>query len=293
MRRRTTLALSLLALAGAAAVTLAATATATTAAPATRAPSGEVAQSLKQLRGVNFVGHCGFSHRNSDDPIVFPRQFGLSHNHTFIGNTSTNAFSTPASLLQAGTTCRRPGETAAYWMPTLLVNGEPVAPLGATVYYRRRTLDPVQPFPPGLKVIAGDSKATGPQDRRVTFWNCGAAVGVPPSSEVPTCPAGRRSGLRLHVTFPSCWDGRNLDSADHKSHLAYPQRGRCPGTHPVAVPAITVIFRYPASGGAGTELASGGVYSGHADFLNTWNQETLARLVNGCLNALRHCGAGA
>ena len=33
-----------------------------------------------------------------------------------------------------------------------------------------------------------------------------------------TCP----DGLRAQVFFPSCWDGVNLDSADHKSHMAYP-----------------------------------------------------------------------
>jgi hypothetical protein len=53
-----------------------------------------------------------------------------------------------------------------------------------------------------------------------------------------------------------------------------------------------VIFRYPTTGGAGISLASGGQYSGHADFFNAWNQQTLEALVDGCLNALRHCGRG-
>jgi hypothetical protein len=35
---------------------------------------------------------------NSDDPIVFPRQPGAAHQHDFFGNTSTNAYSTDASL---------------------------------------------------------------------------------------------------------------------------------------------------------------------------------------------------
>lgn len=44
------------------------------------------------------------------------------------------------------------------------------------------------------------------------------------------------SGLRLQVFFPSCWNGKDLDSADHKSHMAYPDgvdSGKCPSTHPV------------------------------------------------------------
>lgn len=35
--------------------------------------------------------------------------------------------------------------------------------------------------------------------------------------------------------FPSCWDGKNLDSDDHKSHVAFPDgvsTGNCPSTHP-------------------------------------------------------------
>ena len=39
------------------------------------------------------------------------------------------------------------------------------------------------------------------------------------------------------------------------------------------------------------ELSSGGQYSGHADFINTWDQTVLATLVTKCLNAYRHCGA--
>jgi len=116
---------------------------------------------------------------------------------------------------------------------------------------------------------------------------------VRPSSTVPSCTAGRMTSLRLHVTFPSCWDGRRLDSADHQSHMAYAMRARCPATHPVAVPAISLILRYPSAGGANVELSSLGQFSAHADFFNAWNQGELTRLVHGCLNALRHCGRGA
>jgi hypothetical protein len=46
-----------------------------------------------------------------------------------------------------------------------------------------------------------------------------------------------QEGIRAQVFFPSCWDGVNLDSADHKSHMAYPIQnyngGDCPSSHPV------------------------------------------------------------
>jgi hypothetical protein len=248
------------------------------------------APNLGSLQGVNFVGSCAFSHMAMDDPIVSPGQPGASHDHSFVGNTTTNAFSTLRTLRAGSTTCKRAGETAAYWMPTVLLNGGMVTPQSATIYYRRKTLAPLKAFPPGFKLIAGDRQATAPQGMRITFWNCGAASTVAASSTVPTCPNTRTESLRLHVNFPNCWDGRRLDSPDHKSHMAYSDRGTCPATHPVALPAISLIFRYAITGGPGVTLSSGGQYSGHADFFNAWRQGTLASLVKGCLNALRHCG---
>jgi hypothetical protein len=74
--------------------------------------------------------------------------------------------------------------------------------------------------------------------------------------------------------------------------MAYSRAGACPASHPVKVPGISLIVRYPIQGGPGITLASGGEYSGHADFFNAWNQAELTRLVEGCLNARRHCGRG-
>ena len=90
--------------------------------------------------GVNFISVCGFSHRAADDPIVYPGQPGVSHDHSFVGNTTTSASSTPASLRKAGTTtCTRKGDAAAYWMPTVYVDGRATPPSGATIYYQRNT----------------------------------------------------------------------------------------------------------------------------------------------------------
>jgi Domain of unknown function (DUF1996) len=244
------------------------------------------------LIGVNFVENCRFSHEAPDDPIVFPGMPGASHQHTFVGNRTTNAFSSYGSLRSGGTTCLREDDTAAYWVPTLYQGATPVFPVGATIYYRRGTLAEVSPFPNNLRMIAGDAKATTPQSMRVTFWSCGITSGVDRSATVPTCPSTRGSFLRLHIRFPECWDGRNLDSSDHKSHMAYATRAGCPSTHPIEVPQITQIYRYPTLGGEGFALASGGQYSAHADFVNAWKPNVLRKLVDGCLNELVHCGRG-
>ena len=249
--------------------------------------------STAKLRGGNFVSACTFSHGAPDDPIVFFGLPGASHHHSFVGNTGTNASSTLESLLAAGTTCHRGGDTAAYWMPTLSVNGQPVAPNHAQIYYRRKTTKSVEAFPAGFRMVAGDAKASSAQPLRTTFWNCGVRGGVRPTSTVPTCPDARRRALRLHVTFPSCWDGKNLDSADHQSHVRYPMQGRCPARFSHALPQISLIYRYPVSGAGDVQLASGGQLTAHADFFNAWRQSDLQSLVDGCLNALRHCQRGS
>jgi Domain of unknown function (DUF1996) len=234
--------------------------------------------------GGYFAVACGFSHRNMDDPIVFPRQPGRSHDHTFFGNRSTDAFSTPASLREEGrTTCQLRADTAAYWAPTLFVDGRAVEPIAVVAYYVRRTSDEVDPFPAGLKVIAGDANARAAQSSQVTSWSC-AVRGAERSSTIPTCSGARRGGLRLQVNFPGCWDGDRLDSANHKSHMAYSTNGACPSSHPVEVPALSLLIYYGVSGGPGSELSSGGQFSAHADFVNAWNQATLARLVDRYLN---------
>jgi hypothetical protein len=253
--------------------------------------SGE-RNSARLHRGVRYFAiGCAFSHRNQDDPIVFPGQRGRSHDHTYFGNETTNASSTPDSLRAAGqTSCRLRADTAAYWAPTLLARSGPIRPDGAVVFYVRRTTEPVQAFPPGLQMIAGSAAARTAQSRAITFWSCGPRGGGTRASSIPTCAGGRGSDLHLHVNFPNCWDGDRLDSRDHQSHMAYSTDGACPGSHPVEVPALSVVIDYGIAGGPGLELSSGGQFSGHADFVNAWNQRVLAGLVDRYLNGSRRRG---
>jgi Domain of unknown function (DUF1996) len=251
--------------------------------------SGELARTGLYGGPRYFAVACRFSHRNQDDPIVFPGRRGRSHDHTYFGNTTTDAFSTPASLRNAGrTTCLLPEDTAAYWAPTLFVHGRAIEPEGAIVYYVRRTSDEVDPFPAGLKMVAGNAKARSPQSLRVTSWSCG--YGGERSSTIPVCPGGGFADLRLRVRFPDCWDGRHLDSVDHKRHMAYSVAGRCPLTHPVEVPAISLVIHYGVPGARDAELASGGQFSGHADFINAWDQRTLSALVDRYLDRFGYPG---
>jgi hypothetical protein len=228
---------------------------------------------------------------------VAPGRPGASHLHDFVGNVSTDAFSTLTSLRSAGTECFRPEDTAAYWVPALYQGSARVIPQGTQIYYRAANKEPrtVQAFPSGFKVIAGDAHASARQDPTVASWNCGGgAPGIPSGGSVPFCPPGTL--LTLKIQFPDCWNGANLDSADHKSHTAYAARSGprrvCPATHPVALPQITLNVKYRTLGGPTTRLASGSADTAHADFFNAWNQPALEALVAGCITANIVCARG-
>jgi hypothetical protein len=226
--------------------------------------------------GPYFVIGCGVSLMANDDPIALPRKPGASHHHTFIGNRNVSAASTAESLVGGASSCEDIGDSSAYWVPTLFAGGRALRPLVGVGYYVRRTSEPVRAFPAGLVMIAGNQTAKRPQSLSVVGWGCGGFGAPPKSAVVPNCPSNR--ALHLRATFPGCWNGRDLDSADHKRHMAYAVGGRCARTHPVAVPTLVLIFLYPE-----TEqrrlLQASGRYGAHADFMNGWDPETLAGLV--------------
>lgn len=66
-----------------------------------------------------------------------------------------------------------------------------------------------------------------------------------------------RDTSSLHEAMYRCWDGKNLDSPDHKSHVAYPTNGpalfsgtgtggNCPSTHPVKIPQLMLEVSSPS-----------------------------------------------
>jgi len=278
------------------------------AAVALLALAGPAASRVRMLHGNNFFSNCYFSHTAPDDPIVHLRRPGESHPHTFFGNSTTNAFSTLASLRAGKTSCRIKADTAAYWVPTLFDNGHEVRPAKAQIYYVLRGYDRMRAFPPGLRMVAGNPMSMQPQNRMVVYWACGASgVRARISSRPPECGVidarfhgviqdcascpkrsnfmiRRRTYVELHVNFPDCWDGRHLDSPDHQSHMAYSRDFICPASHPVKVPLIRLMIRYPITDGTGLALASGGQLTGHADFFNAWKQAALERLVDACFH---------
>ncbi|GIG01180.1 DUF1996 domain-containing protein [Catellatospora citrea] len=242
-----------------------------------------------------FHATCTVSHHADDDPIVFPGLPGASHNHTFWGNKSTTSATTPASLRTAATTCSPKLDRSAYWIPTLYQNGRVIDPDEITVYYGSRLKDPgkTRPFPYGLRVVEGDpKKKSDPNGNR--FWCAGAGgeVGRSKDAVFPVCAP--TAHIVRQITFPDCWDGKHLDSPDHKAHMSGAlHTGVCPPSHPVPIPSVSFVISYKALSTKtdGITLSSGNSFSMHADFFNGWDEDALAARVRNCLNQGVKCNA--
>lgn len=102
----------------------------------------------------------------------------------------------------------------------------------------------ISAFPAGLRMLAGSMYRTpyndsNPADKAVQYVCLNYQGNSSQTNEFPTdknCP----DGLRAQIVFPSCWDGKNLDSGDHQSHMSYPvggapDNGDCPPDHPEKV----------------------------------------------------------
>jgi hypothetical protein len=195
-----------------------------------------------------------------------------------------------------------------YWVPHLYYKAQngsfiDVKPNGgATIYYLQRS-DPKDPefsngllaFPEGLRMLAGNPylrSYTDVQEQQAVSYVC-LGVSGPETHEFPNqnCP----SGLRSQIFFPSCWDGVNLDSPDHKSHMAYPSRynsGECPPSHPKRFISLfyEVIWNTPDfadiwyDGHQPFVWSTGDTtgYGYHGDFVNGWDVPTLQKAVNEC-----------
>ena len=220
---------------------------------------------------------CDVGQVNNVDPIVMPGMAGMSHYHQFFGNRSTDENTTTASLLaNRPSTCQNRADFSAYWAPQLWQGSTAIAPKSMTVLYAKTVTCAVVAHPAGMVLIAGNAKATTAQDLSVVSWYCGN--NVQNAAATPPVCTGNQDLVGL-IRFPECWNGKDLDSADHKSHVTYAVNGVC-ATGTVALPQIQMHIHYPAQSDVSTlAMSSGSIYSLHADFMNGWNQRGFERQV--------------
>jgi hypothetical protein len=246
---------------------------------------------------------------NFDDPLLFPGVSRATHLHSFFGNTLVNASSNNTSINTTGNSTCTGGtlNRSAYWAPAVIdtATSRPVDPGAGTeidrenalqVYYKTGyqgvASNTVRNFPPGLRIIAGDSRRTtaapGAMPAAAVRYHCEGRGPAADSASFPNCPAGDL--FVMSIMFPQCWDGVNLDAPDHKSHMAYGNWGSgCPSSHRSPLPEITQNYRFrvPAGGMSTWRLSSDTYagpagYSGHADWWNGWDVATFQRVVDNC-----------
>jgi hypothetical protein len=220
---------------------------------------------------------CDVGHVDNVDPIVMPGMAGMSHYHQFFGNRSTDENTTTASLLaNRPSTCRNRADFSAYWAPQLWQGSTAIAPTSITILYAKTVTSAVVAHPAGMALIAGNAKATTAQDLSVVSWYCGN--NVQNATATPQACTSNQDLVGL-IRFPECWNGKDLDSTDHKSHVTYAVNGVC-ATGTVALPQIQMHIHYPAQTDVSTlAMSSGSIYSLHADFMNGWNQRGFERQV--------------
>lgn len=253
---------------------------------------------------------CTPSHMSYDDPIVFPNQQGAAHHHTFFGNTSTNFASDVNNMSIIGNSTCNGGlmNRSAYWFPSMIdtTTSGAVLPQSAIFYYKKSSRVPkevdIVPPPKGLRMIAGNSKATTEAQSSALYTCLNRVPFYGWKKSIPACDVGET--MQESMKFPSCWDGINLDSPDHKSHMAYnnstyTSANKCPASHPIAIPEIMLNLNYKVLAGVDMSkwrlssdnyVGSAG-YSAHSDWINGWNQLFMEGIVKNCLNKNLDCHA--
>ena len=269
---------------------------------------------------------CKPSHNAYDDPIVFPGQSGRAHLHTFFGNTLTNANSTYESLRTSGeSTCGNELNRSAYWVPAMMNGeGQVIMPSHISVYYKRvpqsnEICDSEHkciPLPRGLRYVFGRTM-DGLEGYKGHFKCRGSGLKFDTIPEAAkTCDVGGQIGAVLNA--PQCWNGTELDSADHRSHMSYKKRDRmsgqvaCPESHPYEVATFTLSVWYDVdatldrTGDMATDLktwyfasdrvegkpahVSGSTF--HADWFGAWDDDVLKKWTDHCIDKMLNCSMG-
>jgi hypothetical protein len=122
------------------------------------------------------------------------------------------------------------------------------------------------------------------------------------------CPAGQGNRFGAVIQAPECWDGKNLDSADHRSHVAYADYSngygylQCPQTHPYVIPTFTLGAWYAVAAGDHTgswHFSSDEMvpnepagYTFHGDWFGAWDNTVMAMWMDNCINKVLNCSAG-
>ncbi|MGW7512709.1 DUF1996 domain-containing protein [Streptomyces massasporeus] len=278
--------------------------------------------------GGSFATSCGVNENglfNSDNIIAAPGVTnGAHHFHDYVGNQSNNAFASDQDLAKAETSCDDQGDKSSYYWPVVRLQngaqeqdaqkpgggiegnaGEIVTPKQVTLTFVGNPREKVTAMPRLLRIITGDAKSfvNGPANANAS-WSCTGFEDRQLKDKYPLCPQG--SDVVRTFKFQSCWDGRNIDSANHRTHVAFADAaGNCPsGFRPIPQLVQRIVYDIDApslqDGGRTTPLFAVDSFpeqlhkpvTDHGDFINIFDEDLMGEMVD-CINDGRKCGAGA
>ncbi|MGV9991161.1 DUF1996 domain-containing protein [Streptomyces sp. NPDC003374] len=276
----------------------------------------------------SFSSSCGVNANgvfNSDNVIVAPGVTnGAHHFHDYVGNQANNAFASDGDLAGGDTSCEDKGDKSTYYWPVVRLQdgtqerdanapgggtegnaGKIVTPKQVTLTFEGSPRGKVTEMPRFLRIITGDAKAfvNGPANANAS-WSCTGFEDRQLKDKYPLCPQG--SDVVRTFRFQSCWDGRNIDSANHRTHVAFADAdGNCPDGFkaiPQLVQRIVYDIDAPSlqDGGRTTPLFAVDSFpeqlhkpvTDHGDFINVFDEDLMRQMVD-CINEGRTCGAGA
>ncbi|KAJ7598678.1 hypothetical protein C8J56DRAFT_914678 [Mycena floridula] len=253
------------------------------------------------------------------DPLISPGNVS-GHLHQVVGgsgfdfNMPINSTNLPSSTC---TSCSINENKSNYWSPTLYfqspVNGtfkrvaQKPGPLtgnpnaGMVVYYIQ--VGSVTSFPQNFRMLTGDPFLrvynSSFDDSRSIMFRCLASdeSSGPDTNGMPTTNCV--GGIRSQLNFPTCWNGKDIDTANHKDHVAYATGASfgnfgtgCPSTHPVTIPLLyfetywdTAPYASSWVNGKSPFVWSMGDPTGygyHADYMMGWPEATLKAAMAQC-----------
>jgi len=171
-----------------------------------------------------------------------------------------------------------------------------VRPAKVLIEYRGNATSKVVAMPKFLRALTGDAKpiSRGPANARAT-WTCSGFTDRL-ADKYPICPAGQQ--VQRVQDFPGCWDGKNIDSTNHRDHVAFADTntGTCKQGF-VAIPQLRITLSYdiPRDVQVNGQYALDSFpeedhnpFSDHNDFINVNSAQTMQKIAT-CINKGKTC----